>query len=259
MRICYFGTYEKDYPRNRVIIQGLKKAGVEVTECHIPLWEKKKDKTKWSFFDKISLALKLPFIYIRLAINFRKLDRKNNFDCMIVGYIGQLDMLIAHLIAKKKKIIFNPMISLYDTLVNDRKIIKNSFLKKLLHWTDRKSCSYADLVVLDTEKHAGYFRKEFGIKNADVLYIGADEIFKPGKKEKKQQKPGKGRFRVLFYGKYTPLHGTESIIMTAKLLENNNDIEFEIIGKGQTYKKDMETAENLDVKNIEFREWVSYN
>lgn len=254
MRICYFGTYEKDYPRNRVIIQGLKKAGVEVTECHIPLWEKKRDKTKLGFFDKTGIILKLPWIYLKLARDFRKLDKANDFDVLIIGYIGQLDMFIAHLIAKKKKIIFNPMISLYDTLVNDRKMVKNSIMKKILHWIDRKSCSYADLVLLDTEDHADYFRKEFNLENVDVLHVGADDMFIPRQIKKKSD-----IFKILFYGKYTPLHGTEYIIRAAKLLEKNRDIGFEIIGKGQTYNENIETAEKLGIKNIKFTEWIDYN
>ena len=33
VRVCYFGTYtmEEGYPRNRVIIEGLRRNGVEVT------------------------------------------------------------------------------------------------------------------------------------------------------------------------------------------------------------------------------------
>src|SRR5262249_22149328 len=38
MTICYWGTYDRDYPRNRVLINGLKASGAEVTECHFPLW-----------------------------------------------------------------------------------------------------------------------------------------------------------------------------------------------------------------------------
>ena len=41
MRVCYFGTYslEEGYPRNRVIIEGLRKNGVNVIECHEEMWK----------------------------------------------------------------------------------------------------------------------------------------------------------------------------------------------------------------------------
>jgi len=32
IRVCYFGTYIPDYPCNKVLINGLKKNGVEVVE-----------------------------------------------------------------------------------------------------------------------------------------------------------------------------------------------------------------------------------
>ena len=33
MKICYFGDYDSDYSRNRVIIKGLKENNVAVFEC----------------------------------------------------------------------------------------------------------------------------------------------------------------------------------------------------------------------------------
>ena len=40
MRVLYFGTYStaEGYPRNRVLIEGLRRAGVTVRECHVEFW-----------------------------------------------------------------------------------------------------------------------------------------------------------------------------------------------------------------------------
>jgi len=38
LRVCYFGTYERDYPRNSQVISCLRGAGVEVIEEHVR-WE----------------------------------------------------------------------------------------------------------------------------------------------------------------------------------------------------------------------------
>lgn len=257
MRACYFGTYEQKYPRNSVLIEGLRKIGVEVVECHAPLWEKKEHKARLSFI--ISLLARVPLACWRLTRTFRKLNRRYDFDFIVVGYIGQLDMLATRILAGKKRIIFNPMISLYDTLVNDRKMIKNVVLKKILHWIDKKSCNLADLVVLDTDEHADYFRKEFGLKNVSVLAVGAESIFDPKKvKIKMKDKRKGGQFKVLYYGKYTPLHGTRYVVEAAKILEYDKEIGFEIIGTGQTYKEDMKFAKKLGMKNIKFTDWVEY-
>ena len=34
LRVCYFGTYRAEYSRNRIMMEGLRKNGVEVIECH---------------------------------------------------------------------------------------------------------------------------------------------------------------------------------------------------------------------------------
>jgi len=222
-------------------------------DMRLVFWEKKRDKTKVSLIDKILLGVRLPAIYVNLFLKFRRI---RNIDYIVVGYIGQLDVLFAKLFAPGKRIIFNPMISLYDTLVNDRKTVRNPLLKEFLFWLDKKSCELADLVVLDTKEHADYFKRKFKLGNVDVLYVGAEDIFKP---MKGKGHSGKGKeFKILYYGKFTPLHGTRHVIETAKLLEKHKDIKFEIIGTGQTYKEDLMFARKLGVKNIKFTKWVDY-
>jgi hypothetical protein len=39
MKVCYWGTFERDYPRNAVLTSGLRQNGIEVIECHFPLWK----------------------------------------------------------------------------------------------------------------------------------------------------------------------------------------------------------------------------
>ena len=43
MRVLYFGTYERDYPRNAQVISCLRGAGVEVLEHHVGVWEGRRD------------------------------------------------------------------------------------------------------------------------------------------------------------------------------------------------------------------------
>ena len=39
LRVCYFGTYERGYPRNAQVISCLRGAGVEVVEEHVSVWD----------------------------------------------------------------------------------------------------------------------------------------------------------------------------------------------------------------------------
>jgi len=253
LSICYFGTYEKDYPRNRILIKGLQRSGFKVIECHVPLWEKSEDKTGNFLKSKKKITKDLIKSYFKLIKKYHKIKKK---DILIVGYLGQFDMLLARLLAPRKKIIFNPMISLYDTMVSDRRLFKeHSFLAKLSLLIDKISCKLADIIILDTPEHARYFNKKIKVKNKKlrVIPVGIDsDIFYPIKKEKEK------KMNILFYGKFTPIHGVEYILKAAKALENNKSIEFIIIGKGQTYEKDMQLYKKLKVSNIHFIDWIPY-
>ena len=63
MSVCYFGTYESQYPRNRIFIKGLRAQGITVRECHIPLWELENHKGASFGF---SLGFLLRYLYAQL-------------------------------------------------------------------------------------------------------------------------------------------------------------------------------------------------
>jgi glycosyltransferase involved in cell wall biosynthesis len=254
LSVCYFGTYEKNYPRNSIIIKGLKRNNVDVTECHVPFWEKTEDKTGKFFKSKFKIALNILKAYTKLIKKYRK---SKKCDVIMVGYLGQFDMFLARLLAPRKKIIFNPMISLYDSLVFDRKLFKKgSLMANLSLLLDKISCKLASIVILDTREHARYFNRELKVKKRKlgVIPVGADnDVFSPSKKQQNS------KINIIFYGKFTPIHGTEYIIKAAKELEKDNAIQFTVIGKGQNYEKDMKLVEKLKIKNINFIDWIPYS
>ena len=259
MRVCYFGTYEKDYPRNRVIIQGLRGNGVEVVECHYPLWERVSDKT-----GNYLAFLNLIMLFFRAVVGYASLSyryfRSGSFDVVMVGYIGQLDVLWVKLlnVFHHKPVVFNPLISLYDTLVTDRQIYaKGSMPAKALYSLDKWSMKLADLVILDTHAHIEYITELFDLdpKKFIRVFVGADDkIF-----YRRDDRPREdGLFRVLFFGKFIPLHGIHHILYAAKELDNNQEIRFQIIGRGQLSKEIHKLAEILQLRNVDFIDWVDY-
>ncbi len=259
MKVCYFGTYEKDYPRNRIMIKGLRRSGIEVVECHVPFWERKEDKTG-KFLSAGSLlvvAIRLFYAYLVLSVRF---FRAGDFDCLMVGYIGQMDIFLARLLLlfKRRPLIFNPLVSLYDTLVIDRGIFpEGSIIARSLFQVDRWSLRLADLVVLDTNTHIDYISDLLGIdrKKFVRVFVGADEdIFFPMEKPDRND----GLFRVLFYGKFIPLHGIGYILHAAKELEDDPSICFRIIGRGQLSDEIHALVAKLQLRNVEFIDWVPY-
>lgn len=255
LSISYFGTYESQYPRNRIFIRGLGELGVKIQECHVPLWELEEHKGA-SFGFSLGFLLRVIIAQIRLVFKF---IFQPHADVILVGYIGHLDIFLAWLLSKitGAKLVFNPLVSLYDTVVGDRGFADSSSLKgKLFRWLDRTSCKLADHVLLDTQSHINYFREELDLKDVDFhrVWVGADDqIFQPLEDVETE------KFEVLFVGKFIPLHGLPKIIQAAKELESHSDIRFTIIGDGQL-KSEIDTlVDELAVLNIKFIDHVPYD
>lgn len=260
MKICYFGTYDDHYPRNRILISGLTRSGLEVTQCHAGLWKDTAAKmaaasSRWG---SLSLIWRLVKIYPKLIRDFLHTEK---VDFLFVGYTGQFDMFFAKIAAKLKgvPVVFDAFLSLYDSLVFDRKVVKEGSLKaRFLYWADKLSCQLADLVLLDTEAHIDYFVDTFKVPKAKFrrILIGADDtIFyprnPPGKPIKKDNS-----FLVIHYGKYIPLHGLPYVVKAAKELESDPEIQFRFIGAGDEYERVVSLTKELKVANIDFIQFL---
>src|SRR5204862_4273587 len=111
LKVCYFGTYERAYPRNAQVISCLRAAGVEVAEEHVAVWDDLRE--GWSAGP--GRALRLAAAEARLFTR-----RPRGFDALVVGYPGHLDLPAARRAARGRPVVFNPLVSLADTLVGDR-------------------------------------------------------------------------------------------------------------------------------------------
>jgi glycosyltransferase involved in cell wall biosynthesis len=238
VRVLYFGTYERDYPRNAQVISCLRRAGVEVVERHATLWERRRH--KWS----LGLGA-----MARVAVKETRLlfGRKGAFDVMIVGYPGHFDMPAARRIAGRRPLVFNPLVSLWDTLVGDReRFAPRSRAAGVLRQIDRLAFRRADLVVADTEQNARYFAERFSLprERTAVCLVGAeDDVFRPGWHPPRT-------FEVLFVGKLIPLHGLETILGAARLLP---DVPFRIVGSGQ-----LDSLLDDRPANVNWVPWIEY-
>ncbi len=243
MTVLYFGNYNPCYARNRVLIKGLKENNVKVIECNV----------------KKSGFRSFPPLF------FKYLKLKTHFDLVIVGFPGQGVMFLARFLTQlrkvagqaRKPIIFDAFTSHYGGYILDRKYYSlNSFRAKYYRFLDKWSCKLADLVLLDTQAHIEFFIKEFGLPKEKFrrIFVGTDSnIFYPRNREKNNDK-----FLVHFHGHYIPLQGVKYIIEAAKILENE-EISFNLIGRGQTYEEDKKLAERLGLKNINFIDSMLYD
>ena len=238
MRVLYFGTYERDYPRNAQVISCLRGAEVEVAERHMPVWEGREQ--KWSAGPSAALRLALAELRLSLPVH-------TPFDAVVVGYPGHLDMPLARRIARRRPLVFNPLISLADTLVGDRgRFAAGSLPARVLAAIDRRALRLADLVVADTEAGADFLADLGGLPRSRVVsaFVGAEErLFRPV-----WQPPQ--RFSCLFVGKLIPLHGLETILAAAELAP---ELPFRIAGSGQ-----LDGLLERRPANVEWERWIDY-
>src|SRR5438445_13454678 len=99
MRVLYFGTYERDYPRNAQVISSLRRVGVEVAERHVGVWEGRRESWRAG-----------PGTLARLAAAELRLFRRpdESFDVLLVGYPGHLDLAAARLAAEERAVVLTP-------------------------------------------------------------------------------------------------------------------------------------------------------
>ncbi|MEM2045893.1 MAG: glycosyltransferase [Candidatus Bathyarchaeia archaeon] len=125
---------------------------------------------------------------------------------------------------------------------------------RLLYLLEKVACSLPDLLIIDTEEYVAWFNRVYGINPSRFRLVptGADDrIFRPVSVEKKDH-----LFRVLYYGSFIPNHGVTYIIEAARLLQDEPDIRFELIGDGPEKAQAMALAQQYRLTNVVFEDWL---
>lgn len=239
MKVLYFGTYERDYPRNAQVISSLRGSGVEVVEHHVDIWAGKEHK------HDVGPRLAIPLA--RAELKLWRARPPGDFDLVLVGYPGHADLKAARHVARGRPVVFNPMLSLWETFVDDRaRFDAGSIPARALRRIDRSAFHAADLVVVDTETNADFFAGlcDLPRERIAVCLLGTEEsLFK-------QTWSAPSEFTVLFVGKFIPLHGLETIREAARRLP---DIPFKIVGSGQ-----LDRLLDSAPPNVEWIRWLDH-
>jgi len=217
------------------VISCLRSVGVEVLEDHVGVWEGRTE--AWTA--GIGTALRIASAETRL------LSRRVEGDAVIVGYPGHVDLPAARRAARGRPVVFNPLVSLADTLVTDRgRFRRGSPAARVLEAIDRRAFAAADVVVADTAAHADFLAALAGHDRFEVCFVGAeDRLFHP---TWQPEEP----FTALFVGKLIPLQGVETILAAAQLAAG---IRFRIVGSGQ-----LERLLRDAPANVERIPWIDY-
>ena len=231
-KVLFITTKNIDYIRNAQEIKLLKETAGQVDILGY------QDKQYWKRLLKIYGKL--------LTMSVKQ------YDAVFVGFAPQLILPLFGWKLKKKHLVMDFFISVYDTMVFDRKKFKEgSICAKLCKWLDEKCIAHADYVISDTNAHGDYFSEEFHVDRDKIhtLYLEADSsIYCEGTVEKPEKL--KDKFVVLYFGSILPLQGVEIIMDAIGRLQNDSQLYFYMIGPMK------EGIAKVSGENVEYINWL---
>lgn len=159
MRALYFGTYDRGHPRNVNAIAAMRAAGVEIIERQAPV----RGRGLLGALSVLGAESKL------------SLPGRRNYDVVIVGYPGHFDVPRARRIARRRRLVFDAVLSLEDELVEVRRRFRpRSAAATVLRAVDSRALRLPDLVVCGTQAEAAYLER-LGAQQTAAIFLGADE------------------------------------------------------------------------------------
>ena len=236
--LCY---YFPEFVRTATLVQALKQ------KSDLNLYQARNISRNWRRYWQTIVQLLL----IRL---------RHDPDFYILGFRGYELFWIVRLLTWGKPLLFDHMMSPYDSLVNEKhRLLPDSWCAKIVYWYEKNVLRTADLILTDTHMHKDYFAKLFLVdpKKIHPVHVAADEtLFTPCLK--KEKIAPSATFSVFFYGSFLPLHGIDVILETASLLLDR-PIEFTLVGGHNQDLRSFHTrCAKLNLTNVSHTLWVEY-
>ncbi len=233
--LLILGVYLKSegYPNVKYRVKSLMElGGLKVAEINFPMWPEKQVGRGGIWTKLLLSAWRLLFSHLVVLYRYIRACPAHN---VYIPYPAVFVVVILSFLPKKfrpNKVVIDAFISLYDTIVNDRKLVSSKSIgAKLLKNIEKRAFDFADTVVTDTDQNSVSYSQLFELPLHKFIAIPLstnenDMQFSP-------YRPDGKAIRVLFVGTLVPLHGIETILEAINLLQGNKNIEFTIIGNGQ--------------------------
>jgi glycosyltransferase involved in cell wall biosynthesis len=253
LRVCLFGSYDRvAHPRIAILEAALREGGAEVVEAHVPAWPGGTDEKLAAARRPLSPGrlVRLAWTWRRLAARYRQVGPH---DVVLVGYFGHLDVLLARLLARRKRRVLDMFLSVYDTVVLDRKTVDSASLQaRLARMLDRLAVRVSDLALLDTGQQIDFATDVLGLPAGKLaaVPVGAEPARFPARPP-----PAGGPLKVLFYSTFIPLHGAEAVARAIRQVDGE-EVAFTVVGRGQDRAAFDREVAGLD--GVTVHDWVSY-
>jgi glycosyltransferase involved in cell wall biosynthesis len=247
VHIVGFGTYDREkHPRMGILLDGFRQLGEEVTELNAPLGFSTAERVAMLGKPWLAYRLLLRLTHRWSALTLRRATTHPCPDVVLVGYLGQFDVILARMLFPRTVIALDLLIFGGDT-ASDRGVRKGLKLT-LLTALDRLAMACASLVIVDTQEHAGLVPSSQRHK-AVIAPVGSPDAWFA-----EPTQAHAGPLKVLFFGLFTPLQGAPVIGEAIALLPADADIEVTMVGSGQDLAETRRRA--ADSARVTWRGWV---
>ncbi|WP_240338975.1 glycosyltransferase [Novosphingobium sp. BW1] len=247
----------------RLLIDAARRIDPDLTLVNRNPWQGIEDKsTVRGLWARLRIAWAWLASYPLLIFAYLRMPRH---DIVLVPYLGNLDVVLLLPFARLRgaRICWDMFISLYDTIVIDRKLLpEGSWRARALYHFERASVRLADKVLMDTRAHAAYVRDLYKAppNKLSSVWVGAETaLFRPTPMPARS-----GPVEVLFYGQFIALHGLETLIDAIDLIEASPPrgdglaCRFTIVGTGQEAAAIDARIARQGLRNLRRIDWVDY-
>ncbi len=252
-RAVLFGCYDagEGYPRPRLVAEALEAAGVDlVGECRVDPETTREKRFRAPASAGLAIARRLP----ALARRYRDLPPH---DVVIVGPGGFLETIfLRRLVLRGERgrarpaVLFDPLYSLFDTVVSDRALVPARGLRSIaIRAIERRALAAADRVLVDTDSTAAFLSGAYGLPLAHFRRLRVGSIYggRPAP-QRARRLPG-APLDVIYVGSYIPLHGLDVVMAAAQRLRDSG-VRFALVGSGQEERRIAATVRERDLRNV---------
>ena len=240
-RLAVIGVHIKSdaYPNVKYKVEGLLAwPGLDVREVNFAPGATRSfaGARRAGLFGKAASALGFGLAHLRALAAIVRLERA---CALYIPYPAVFILFLLSLLPRSwrpRTVQADAFISLYDTIVNDRALLRAGHpLARLLLAIERRAYRSADVVWVDTTQNAIHMAALFGLPEArfvalplsinEAVYAAPDYV------------PAGPSCTVLFIGTFVPLQGVDVIAEAIVLLRAQPGLRFRLIGDGQSAQR----------------------